>query len=243
MEKDTTNMIILENTNNVFFSSDYHAFHRNICAGTSVWENKNINCRDFNTIEEMNNAIIKSINSVVGEDDILIDCGDWSFGGWENMWNFRKQIICKNIIKLTGNHDEHITKNKFFPHLEKQGDIIYEIENHNNYRIMGQLKHKSDVTARDLFTEVHDGTTDKGVLIEIGGQKIVLNHYPLKTWEGIDEGSWLLFGHEHGHNSENEIGKAIDIGWCRFRKPLSFLEIKEIMDTREITSTGIERTH
>jgi calcineurin-like phosphoesterase family protein len=226
----------------IYFTSDLHAFHRNICAGTSTWDNKDTNCRDFNTIEEMNVAIIKSINSVVGVDDILYHCGDWSFGGWENIWNFRKQIKCKNIININGNHDIHIFNNKFFPMLEKQGDVIYEIEKHNDYRVLSMVKHPNDVTAKDFFTEVYDGTTNKGVLIEIEGQKIVLNHYPLKTWDGINEGVWLVHGHEHGHNKNTECGKMIDIGWCRFKKPLSFDEIKEIMDTRKITN-GVERTH
>jgi hypothetical protein len=38
--------------------------------------------------------------------------GDWSFGGFEKIEEFRSQINCKNIILMIGNHDHHIEKNK-----------------------------------------------------------------------------------------------------------------------------------
>ena len=236
--------MINQNTSKLFFTSDLHGFHRNICFGTSVWDNKEINCRHFNTIEEMNNVIIKSINSVVGKDDILYHLGDWSFAGWENIWNFRKQIVCENIINVNGNHDfPHISKDKFFPHLEKQNNIIYEIPNKENYHIWSGVKGETDVTAKDFFIETYDGTGTEGIEIEIEGQKIILNHYPLLTWNGIEDGTWLLFGHEHGKNKKNESGKMIDVGWCRFMKPLSFHEIREMMDSRKIELNGKNRTH
>ena len=231
------------NANNVFFTSDLHGYHKNICAGTSVWDNKEINCRNFNTIEEMNSAIIKSINSRVGKDDYLIHGGDLSFGGWENIWNFRKQIVCENIIQINGNHDDHIRKDKFFPHLVNHDGVICEIADRNDYRHLGMLKHKSDVTAKDMFKVVLDGTGEEGIEFEIDGQKIVINHYPLATWNGIEDGAWLIFGHEHGHNKDTEAGKMLDIGWCRFMKPLSFFEIKEIMDKRDIVLKGKDRSH
>ena len=74
----------------IYFCSDLHFGHTNICKGTTKWSDKK-KCRNFNTIEEMNNAIVKSINSVVGKNDTLYHIGDWSFGGYENIWNLRKQ--------------------------------------------------------------------------------------------------------------------------------------------------------
>ena len=68
--------------------------------------------RDFKTIAHMNDAIVNSINNVVGQDDILIHVGDWSFGGIENVEIFRNRIICQNIYLVLGNHDHHIQRNK-----------------------------------------------------------------------------------------------------------------------------------
>lgn len=215
----------------IYFCSDFHYSHVNLCRGTSKWSNKEENCRNFNTIEEMNEAIVKSINSVVKADDTLYHLGDWSLGGWENIWNLRKQIVCENIIQINGNHDEAISKDKFFPFLEKQGNIIYEISDKTKYRSLGMLKNKSDVTARDMFTKVYSNR----LRIVIEGQEIILDHFPLEEWENMGTGTWHLYGHSH-HNLDNTETstkyKRMDVGWNG--KVYSFDEIKKIMSKREI---------
>jgi calcineurin-like phosphoesterase family protein len=107
----------LENGQKLWFTSDTHYNHTNICRGVSKWKDFNGNVpikqtRDFNTLEDMNDVIVKSINSVVGENDILFHLGDWSFGGFENIVEFRNRILCKNIHLILGNHDHHIERNK-----------------------------------------------------------------------------------------------------------------------------------
>jgi calcineurin-like phosphoesterase family protein len=59
----------------------------------------------------MNTTLVNNINSVVGQDDILFHLGDWSFGGFDKIEEFRNRITCKNIHIITGNHDHHIEKN------------------------------------------------------------------------------------------------------------------------------------
>ena len=95
----------------IYFTSDTHYAHKNIVLGLSRWEDKS-GCRDFKTLEEHNNKIVDSINSVVGQEDILYHLGDWSFGGVENVFKFRERIICQNIHLILGNHDENIYKNR-----------------------------------------------------------------------------------------------------------------------------------
>jgi calcineurin-like phosphoesterase family protein len=68
--------------------------------------------RDFQTIEKMNSTIVDNINNLVGQDDILIHMGDWSFGGFENIQEFYDRLICKNIHLILGNHDHHIDRNR-----------------------------------------------------------------------------------------------------------------------------------
>lgn len=213
----------------IFFTSDLHAYHKNICRGTSNWGEKDINCRDFDTIEEMNAAIIESINSRVGKDDTLYHLGDWSFGGWENIWNFRKQIICENIIQINGNHDEHIQKNKFFPQLINNDGVISEIDNKSEYRSLGKLKNFKDVTAKDFFKSVHNN-----LRIVIDGQEIVLDHFPYEQWLNMNTGTWHLHGHVHhklDSSNDNMFNKRKDVGWNG--KIYSFDEIKEEFSSRE----------
>ena len=103
--------IILEKNQNIYWTSDSHFSHQNICRGVSKWPGGR-GTRDFQSLEEMNDAIVAGINSVVGPDDYLIHLGDWSFGGFESITEFRKRLVCKNIILFLGNHDHHIRNNK-----------------------------------------------------------------------------------------------------------------------------------
>ena len=79
----------------IYFSSDFHYSHKNIVKGTSSWPDKT-GTRDFKTVEEHDNTIIKNINNTVKEDDDLYFIGDWSFGGIKNILICRERINCKN---------------------------------------------------------------------------------------------------------------------------------------------------
>ena len=60
----------------------------------------------------MNTAIVNNINQVVGQDDILIHLGDWSFNGFDQIREFYNRLVCKNIHLILGNHDTHIERNR-----------------------------------------------------------------------------------------------------------------------------------
>jgi calcineurin-like phosphoesterase family protein len=110
-------MIKIDKDRKVFVTSDTHYGHKNICRGVTAWRLPDGSIpidqtRDFDTIEQMNESIISGINSVVGEDDVLIHLGDWSFGGFENIQKFRDRIVCKEIHLILGNHDHHIQNNR-----------------------------------------------------------------------------------------------------------------------------------
>jgi hypothetical protein len=106
---------------NIWITSDTHFGHAGICRGTTHWRtldaegNKIVPLdivRDFETVEDMNERMIENINACVSENDTLFHMGDWSFGGFENISEFRYRINCKNIHFILGNHDHHIESNK-----------------------------------------------------------------------------------------------------------------------------------
>jgi len=103
--------ITLKEGQDMFFTSDTHINHKNICRGVTSWTGNLNRTRDFDSLERMNSTIIDNINSRVGQDDILIHLGDFSFGGHQHIPEFRQRIICQNIMFVLGNHDEHIQKN------------------------------------------------------------------------------------------------------------------------------------
>ena len=103
--------ITLKEGQDIFFTSDTHINHKNICRGVTSWTGNSNRTRDFDDLEKMNSTIIDNINCRVGQDDILVHLGDFSFGGHQHIPEFRQRIICQNIVFVLGNHDEHIQKN------------------------------------------------------------------------------------------------------------------------------------
>jgi calcineurin-like phosphoesterase family protein len=147
-------MIKLDKDKKVWITSDTHYSHKNICRGVTNWRMPDGSVpieqtRDFPTIETMNASIVNNINGLVGQDDILIHLGDWSFGGFEKIEEFRNRIICQNIHLVLGNHDHHIDRNRgdirklflsvsWFEQFEYMGETIecchYPISSWNNLR-------------------------------------------------------------------------------------------------------------
>ena len=84
----------------MFFSSDFHFFHKNICRGTSTWSG---NTRDFDSLDKMNDAIIDNINKVISKNDTLYILGDFAFGG-VNSYMIRDKINCLSVHYICGNH-------------------------------------------------------------------------------------------------------------------------------------------
>ena len=214
---------------NIWFVSDTHFMHKNICIGVSEWDDKEKSCRNFQILEEMNELIINNINKYVKEDDILYHLGDWSFGGIDNIWEFRKQIKCKNIYLVPGNHDHHIKSDKELPNCsEFNGEFTDKVK---------ELPHIASIYtcfAQFLFTEVLPELTK----ITIDKQEVILCHFPLDEWENMDRGSIHLHGHSHhtkDYTDLNMYARRMDVGmdWEEFR-PYNWDEIKEIMKERKI---------
>lgn len=69
--------------------------------------------------------------------------------------------------------------------------------------------------------------------IEEGGQRIVLCHYPMRSWNGLGKGAWHLFGHVHGSLDHLPHGDSLDVGAdAHDFRPWSFEEIKNALSAR-----------
>lgn len=89
----------------IWLWSDTHYSHKNICRATSQWTDK-YTCRDFNSLDEMNAAIVNGFNKLVKPDDIVFHLGDVIFGTKQLLPDFLAQLSCKNIYLVMGNHDD-----------------------------------------------------------------------------------------------------------------------------------------
>lgn len=210
----------------IWFTSDSHYGHHNICKSVSNWNNKD-GCRDFATLEEMNDKIVDVINIHVKEDDTLYHLGDWSFGGIDNVWNFRKRIKCENITLILGNHDDHIRKHKILPncHIAGFGKEGFFKDGPPD------VNKDFSVFGRSLFSYVLEYYS-----FFIGKQEFILHHHPVEHWKDAEKGSIHLHGHLHGKidNCElNSIYKRMDVCLERDWRPYSVDDIMQIMSKRK----------
>lgn len=79
-----------------WFTADFHFGHVNIIRYCN---------RPFETVTEMDAAILDRLNSSAAEGDILYFLGDFCRGSGKEALAYRKQIRCKNIFFVEGNHD------------------------------------------------------------------------------------------------------------------------------------------
>jgi calcineurin-like phosphoesterase family protein len=176
--------IILKPEQQLFFTSDTHYSHKNICRATTEWKDADDKTRDFKSLNHMNDTIVNNINRMVGEDDILFHLGDWSFGGFEKIQELRDRIVCKNIHLILGNHDHHIERDK--------NDIRSLFSSVNHY----------------LDLNVYDSNFGK-----FAQNRFILMHYPIASWHDMNEGVMHLHGHVHlpPHQTVGQ-GKSMDVG-------------------------------
>jgi calcineurin-like phosphoesterase family protein len=211
--------IDLQKGQNIWVTSDTHFNHKNICRSVTNWRTQDgevpdSQTRDFKTLELMNEAIVNNINFNVGQDDILIHLGDWSFGGFEIIEVFRNRIICQNIHLILGNHDHHIERNR--------GDI------------------------QQLFSSVN--TLEQFDLKWEGGKEtFTICHYPLASWNNMNNGVIHLHGHVHLPTDKRfGKGKKMDAGMDghpEFRPYNIIREIIPLMKKREIKSDMLYDHH
>lgn len=89
-------------------------------------------------------------------------------------------------------------------------------------------------------THLHSYFEFVGDYLEIfwAGKLVCMFHYPISVWNEGHKNSWLLCGHSHGTHipslpETKDTGKILDCGWDLHKRPLSFLEVEAIMQTKK----------
>lgn len=212
----------------IYFTADLHYEHVNIIKGQSVWKNKNA-CRDFSSVEEMNKKIIESINNTVTKYDTLYILGDVAFKNLYSVVDLMKNIKCKNVYLILGNHDQSIRDNKkFYIYEESETPALLAYE-FLGKTIMPNVKY--EFRLKELFKDVQ-----KRIEFKYEGQRFILDHYPLSTWNQAMHGSIMIHGHVHGALDDSDLNlyyKRIDVDWGKFQRPVSIDEIIELMKDRK----------
>lgn len=203
----------------IFFTADSHFGHENIMEFTK---------RPFNSIQEHDEALIDNINKVAGKRDFLYHLGDFCFGptGRQQVI-FAKEILskirCKNIHLILGNHDPRSRRG------QPREDFAALFNSCMQYHIARIPK---ALVLEDM--------------LEAPKQRVILNHYAIRSWEGMHRGTYHLYGHSHATLPENDT-RSFDVGVdavaLRYGpaninnyRPLSSFEVYEILKDKEIKS-------
>lgn len=211
--------LILEKDQKLFFTSDTHYHHANICRATTKWDtSQQFNFREFDSLDAMNDALVNNINDIVSENDVLFHLGDWSFGGFEKIQEFRSRLVCKNIHLILGNHDNHIDKNT--------GDV---------QELFSSVQHyvNLDVSRANQVTK------------QIDKYRFVLMHYPIASWDGLKDHVIHLHGHVHlGPGKRISKGKSMDVGVeGNAMYPISLDDVLALMKYQPLNNLSLPFDH
>ena len=213
---------------NVFFTADPHYHHKNICRGSSNWSKKE-NCRDFELLQHMDDALADGINKVVQFDDVLFLLGDYAFGDIKYYREFRSRINCQQIHLVYGNHDERIIANE-----EGLQDLFTTTGFYRESTFNGQKIIMSHYAHR-VWNKSHYGSWmlhghSHGSLEPSVSSRVINELLNKKRYDDLR----ALTRNTHPTHTAN--GKTMDVGvdtHPEFR-PYSFDEIKTIMDKKQI---------
>lgn len=193
-----------EEYNNLFVTSDTHFNHDK----EFIYKK-----RGFNSPSEMTEAIISTINEVVGENGILLHLGDFCLNTTREQYlDIMSKLRVKAIWMLWGNHNNPIQRT--------QGGTVQQVAAWNGGTYVRFLDH--------YFTFRHKR------------KHFVCFHFPISIWDGMGLGAMHLCGHSHGgfqpSRPEDKTHKILDCGWDVHNKPITMQEIEDIMTTKGLNN-------
>jgi len=186
----------------IFFTSDWHIGHNNIIKYCN---------RPFNSVDEMNRALLANYQAVVGEQDYCYFLGDMCMGDRVKGLPLFRQLPGKKIL-ITGNHDL-VFRIHERPNADKYAPLYYAagfVEIHNEL-----ILSLPETTLRLYHFPYRDALQE-----DSHGYEARFQQYRL-----ANDGLWLLHGHTHQIekiSGKNSIHVGVD-AWDF--KPVAFEDI------------------
>jgi calcineurin-like phosphoesterase family protein len=109
---------------------------------------------------------------------------------------------------------------------ERTAEVLSRL---NGRKFLVEGNHDKAARLLPFFAEIH-----KLHQISVDGQKIVMCHFPLQSWNAMHHGSWHFHGHSHGNMKS--FGLRQDVGWDVYKMPVSFRQLQAEMKLRNIDS-------
>lgn len=127
------------------------------------------------------------------------------------------------------------------------GDLLWIVGDFCTGQLVDAARYRDRIRCRRVYLvwgnhdhrgigSVFTDTLEQG-MIEVEGQSIWLNHYPMRSWNRSFHGSWHLYGHVHARLAAQDaeqdwmLTRDVGVDACAYR-PLSFEELREEMAPR-----------
>jgi calcineurin-like phosphoesterase family protein len=121
------------------------------------------------------------------------------------IWKFRHRLNCQNIHLILGNHDHHIERNR-----EDIQTIFSSVHQYLELEVIKEGSKKMDSHDREFKVN------------------FVLMHYPIMSWNKMNDGTIHLHGHVHlPPNKRMGKGKMMDVGMDG--NGLDVISVEEVM--------------
>lgn len=203
-----------------YYTSDWHLGHVNMTRA-----GKDLCGRPFDTVDEMNQAIISLANETCGPDDELYILGDIAMGKLDESLPLLKLVRAK-VFLIPGNHD------RFSFAYQRKGDRRAKVsEQATRYAQFGSL----------YLEDREDSASEWVSPVDTGkGRPIMMSHYPYvgdshgedrhADLRPVDRGNPLIHGHVHTEWKFN--GRMFNVGVdVNNFKPVSEEEVLEWYST------------
>jgi calcineurin-like phosphoesterase family protein len=239
----------------IYHSSDFHLGHKSIIEYDK---------RPYKSVDEMDNAIIDTLNDIVTEKDLLVFGGDFALPRLHDRDDmdayltairaYHARLRCKNIIFVGGNHDRLYHR--------RRGELIPNWRFWDIFRSQDICENCDALLPRDVakcyvcgckhtlpYECVHPMgyemkisrkmCADHKIPDEFDGLNVVCTHYSHRVWNKshVPGKSINLYGHSHG--GLPGMMNAFDVGWNIWYRPLSLVEIlTDLMPKHNATDLG-----
>lgn len=180
--------------------------------------------RGFNSIEEHDATLKERWNKKITTNDVVFHLGDNIFGegAKDKFIKLLNELNFKTIYASGGNHTAAF-RQLYFEQLYQQ----FRLQDQEVYPLYWKLTPEKTVVFMPNYYEI---CVDKNY--------ICLSHYPIISHNAEGQGSWHC--HSHCHNrlkfskKDNKTKRMLEVGIDAFGEPVSYEEVKKIMDSRTI---------
>lgn len=168
--------------------------------------------RLFDGYQSMDAEILRRFNEVLKPGDVLYHLGDVAWSTVNIKRDFLDKLPTREVHLILGNHDNQDTQAYL-----KMG-----------FRSVSEYK--------EIRMDIIKGS----VGINGSSTKVILCHYPLRSWNGKGHGAIALYGHCHG-TLEPGLDRSMDVGVDTHNfYPWSWEDIKMKLQGKPVFSDKLE---